>query len=76
MMETIQFTDFRNHAKDYIDNVEHGESFVIVRRGRPVAKVIPIAGGTVEGWKRKIKPIKLSKGILISDILRQDRDAK
>ncbi|MBN2232069.1 MAG: type II toxin-antitoxin system Phd/YefM family antitoxin [Deltaproteobacteria bacterium] len=39
-METAAFTDFRKHAANIVSEVEHGETIVILRRGKPVAEVI------------------------------------
>ena len=39
-MKTVAFTDFRKKASDYITEVEHGETIVLLRRGRPIAEVI------------------------------------
>ncbi len=40
-MKTISFTEFRNHASDMMTEVEHGETLLVVRHGRPIAEVSP-----------------------------------
>jgi prevent-host-death family protein len=60
-MEYVQFTDFRNHSKDYFDRIEEGESYIIVRRGKPVARMLPFEQPS-PGWKRSLKRIKLKAG--------------
>jgi len=40
-MKTVTFTDFRKRASGFITEVEHGETIVLLRRGKPVAEVIP-----------------------------------
>jgi len=40
-MKTITFTDFRKKASGFITEVEHGETLVLLRRGKPVAEVVP-----------------------------------
>jgi len=40
-MKTISFTDFRKKASSFITEVEHGETLVILRQGKPVAEIIP-----------------------------------
>jgi prevent-host-death family protein len=40
-MKTITCTDFRKNASEFITEVEHGETIVLLRRGRPIAEVIP-----------------------------------
>lgn len=60
-MEYVQFTDFRNHSKDYFDRIEEGESYIIVRKGKPVARMLPFEQPNT-GWKRSLKRIKLKAG--------------
>jgi len=70
-MRTITFTDFRKKASGFITEVEHGETIVLLRRGRPVAEVIPFSD-TVQrepSWKKpgirlQIKGSDLSSAIL------------
>jgi len=40
-MKSVAFTDFRRKASDLITEVEHGETIILLRRGKPVAEVIP-----------------------------------
>lgn len=40
-MKTVTFTDFRNKASDFMTEVEHGQTLVVLRRGKPVAEIIP-----------------------------------
>ena len=44
-MKTITFTDFRKKASGFITEVEHGETLVLLRRGKPIAEIIPFSGG-------------------------------
>jgi len=41
MYHIIQFSEARNNLTHYINKVEQGHKFVIVRFGRPVARLIP-----------------------------------
>jgi prevent-host-death family protein len=72
-MDYLQFTALRNSAKEYFDEVEKGKSFVIIRKGKPIAKVIPF-NEPIQGWKRDIKLVTLKSGIDSAVILRQIRD--
>jgi antitoxin (DNA-binding transcriptional repressor) of toxin-antitoxin stability system len=60
-MDYLQFTEFRNKSKEYFDKVEHGNSFVIIRKGKPIATLKPFKSEIAEGWKREIKKVKLKK---------------
>lgn len=72
-MDYLQFTTLRNSAKEYFDEVEKGKSFIIIRKGKPIAKVTPFKE-PIQGWKREIKRVTLKSGIDSSVILRQIRD--
>ena len=53
-MKTITFTDFRKRASGFITEVEHGETLVLLRRGKPVAEIVPFSDGSqsLPSWKR------------------------
>ena len=50
-MKTITFTEFRNHASDMLTEVEHGETLVVIRHGRPIAEITPVSARQ-PSWKR------------------------
>ena len=54
-MTTVTFTDFRSHASGMLTRVEHGETLVVLRHGRPIAEVSPVAkkSGEIPSWKKK-----------------------
>ena len=74
-MNYLQFTDFRNHSKEYFDKVEHGSSFIIIRKGKPVAKIIPFHE-KISGWKREIKKVQLKSKKSSLDYILQERNEK
>ena len=53
-MKTITFTDFRKRASGFITEVEHGETLILLRRGKPVAEIIKRIKG-VERVKELVK---------------------
>lgn len=74
-MEYVQFTALRNGAKEYFDEVEKGKSYIIIRKGKPIAKVIPFKS-VEQGWKREIKMVTLRSGTDSSKYLREERDER
>ncbi|MFM8739655.1 MAG: type II toxin-antitoxin system Phd/YefM family antitoxin [Cytophagales bacterium] len=70
-MDYLQFTTLRNSAKEYFDEVEKGKSFVVIRKGKPIARVIPFE--QTPGWKRDIKPVTLKKGTDSFKYIREER---
>jgi prevent-host-death family protein len=70
-MKTITFTDFRKRASGFITEVEHGETLVLLRRGKPVAEIVPFSDRvqSLPAWKQpgirlRIKGSDLSSAIL------------
>lgn len=62
------FTELRNHAKDYFDAVEGGDTVRVFRNGKPIADIVPIRDGVVS-WKRPatlltVKGVSLSREVL------------
>ena len=73
-MKTVTFTEFRQHAAACLNAVEQGETFRILRHGKPVADLKPIkTSNAVPSWQRCIEPIAL-KGISVSDMIIKERD--
>jgi prevent-host-death family protein len=75
-MKTISFTDFRKKASGFIAEVEHGETLILLRRGKPVAEIIPFSDSMqrTPAWKRQGIRLKLRGSDLSSAIL-EDREA-
>ena len=75
-MEYLQFTEFRNRSKEYFEKIEEGESFVIVRKGRPVARIIPFVARS-GGWKRALERVKLRRpSKTTTEILSEERSER
>jgi len=73
-VRTVTFTQFRRSASSLIDDVEKGEIVRILRHGRPVAEVIPVAEDSSRSpsWKRP--GLRLSvKGRGLSRAIRNER---
>ncbi len=74
-MDYLKFTDFRNHSKEYFDKVEQGSSFIIIRKGKPVAKILPFKE-SIAGWKRDNIKIKLKTAKTTLDYITEERNEK
>ena len=74
-MKTISFTDFRKRASGFIAEVEHGETLILLRRGKPVAEIIPFSGKLqrTPSWKKPGIRLKL-KGSDLSSAILEDRE--
>jgi prevent-host-death family protein len=53
-MKTVTFTEFRNQASSLLDEVEQGETVIILRHSKPVAELVPFSGEAerLPAWKR------------------------
>jgi antitoxin (DNA-binding transcriptional repressor) of toxin-antitoxin stability system len=71
MLET-SFTELRNQAKRYFDLVEGGEIVRVLRNGKPIAEIHPIARD-LPSWKRRPgRPLAIG-GESISRLILDDR---
>lgn len=74
-MTTVTLTEFRSHASGMLSRVEHGETLLVLRHGRPIAEVTPIVSQNKEqsSWKRPA--LRLSaKGMSLSATILAERD--
>jgi antitoxin (DNA-binding transcriptional repressor) of toxin-antitoxin stability system len=74
-MTTVTSTEFRSHASAMLSRVEHGETLLVLRHGRPIAEVSPIVSVNNEqaSWKRPA--LRLSaKGMSLSATILAERD--
>lgn len=73
-MRQVAFTELRNNAKVFFDLVETGESVRILRNGKPIADIVPIAADLPSWKRRKAQPLVLD-GVAISQLILNDREA-
>ena len=76
-MTTVTLTDFRSQASGMLTRVEHGETLVVLRHGRPIAEVSPVSNKdeSQPSWKRKA--LRLStKGAGLSSAIIEERAHK
>ncbi|MCP4377895.1 MAG: type II toxin-antitoxin system prevent-host-death family antitoxin [bacterium] len=73
-MKTVTITELRKHASGLLSDVEKGETILVVRRGRPIAKVCPISSASETGpsWKRPGPRLEV-KGVSLSATILEDR---
>jgi prevent-host-death family protein len=91
-MEDVGVRELRDHLSRWLDEVKAGRDITITERGKPVARIIPIAGddrlaqliaeGIVtppKGKKADLaawNPIKLKSGATISDLVIEERRSR
>lgn len=72
-MKQATFSELRNHAKEYFDIVEAGESVRIVRNGKPIADIIPLPPD-LPSWKRRLAQPLILDGVSLSRIILDERE--
>lgn len=72
-MKTVTFTDFRKEASSFITEVEHGETLILLRRGKPVAEIVPFSDSArrLPAWKQPVTRLRTSGNDLSSAILEE-----
>ena len=74
-MKTINFTEFRSHASDMMTAVEQGETFLVIRHGRPIAEISP-ATARQPSWKQPaLRLMTKGAGLAAAIIKEREREA-
>lgn len=73
-MKTVSFTDFRSQASSLFDAVERGETLVVLRHGKPVAEIHPVATDVsrTPSWRRPSLRLT-AKGAALSSAILEER---
>ena len=72
-MRQATFSELRNHAKQYFDIVESGESVRIVRNGKPIADIVPLSQD-LPSWKRRVPQPLVLDGVSLSRMILEERE--
>ena len=73
-MRQATFTEIRNHAKEYFDLVESGESVRVLRNGKPIADIVPIPADLPSWKRRKAQPLVVP-GVSVSRMILEERES-
>lgn len=72
-MRLATLSEVRSHAKAWFDIVESGESVRVLRNGKPIADIVPVAASLPSWKRRKAEPLEL-EGAIASQMIVEDRD--
>ncbi|MCB9959113.1 MAG: type II toxin-antitoxin system prevent-host-death family antitoxin [Rhodospirillaceae bacterium] len=74
-MKTVQATDAKAHLAQLLSDVERGETIIITRHGKPIARLVPsvddeqerrrTAVAALREWRRQLPP----SGITVEELL-------
>lgn len=72
-MKTVTFTEFRKHASGVLSDVEKGESFLVLRHGKPIAEISPPSAqhAAQPSWKRPRQRLTIKGKSLSATILEE-----
>ena len=73
-MTTVTLTEFRSHATGMLSRVEQGETLIVLRHGRPIAEICPVAreGDAQPSWKKPALRLT-SRGAALSAAILEER---
>jgi antitoxin (DNA-binding transcriptional repressor) of toxin-antitoxin stability system len=73
-VKTVTFTEFRKHASGLLSDVEKGETFLVLRHGKPIAEISPPSTerAAQPSWKRPALRLAV-KGISLSSTILEER---
>lgn len=72
-MKQATFSELRNHAKEYFDLVESGETVRVVRNGKPIADIVPLPTD-LPSWKRRAAQPLVLDGVSLSRMILEERE--
>lgn len=72
-MKQATFSELRNHAKQYFDIVESGETVRVVRNGKPIADIVPLPPD-LPSWKRRAAQPLVLDGVSLSRMILEERE--
>ena len=74
-MKTVTFTEFRKHASGLLTEVENGETYLVLRHGKPIAEISPPEHMeiTIPSWKKPGLKITL-KGKSLAQVILNERE--
>lgn len=74
-MRTVNFTEFRSNASLLLSEVEKGEIVIVMRHGKPIAKISPPEekGHEVPSWKKPGLRL-IAKGKNLSSAILAERE--
>jgi antitoxin (DNA-binding transcriptional repressor) of toxin-antitoxin stability system len=72
-MRETTFTELRNQASRFFDLVEGGEVVRVLRNGRAIAEIHPVAASLPSWKRRKATPLSIG-GATISRLILDGRD--
>jgi antitoxin (DNA-binding transcriptional repressor) of toxin-antitoxin stability system len=74
-MDYLQYSTLDDSIQEYLEAVEKGKSFIVIKEGKAIAKMVPF-DEPIEGWKREIKMVTLKSGVDSLKYIEEDREGR
>jgi len=72
-MITISVRELKSHWSDIENKLEHGETFQVLNRGRPTAKILPVEPKKILNWPDHLASAVANKGKSAAETVIEDR---
>lgn len=72
MPAIIGLKELRQDTENYISQIENGRSFIVIRRSKPIFKIVPPENADEAEWETVVDFTKLRKGgIVLAELLKR-----
>jgi prevent-host-death family protein len=75
-VKTISVREMKAHWAEIERQVRHGETFEVLNRGRPAARIVPPHPRQVVKWDDHLATAAEEKGKRAEEVVRADREAR
>ncbi len=78
-MRKIGAYELKTHLSEVLDAVEHGQTVIVTRHGKPIARILPSQDAEREEVSRAVKSLlnfprkRLPKGVTIRSLIEEGR---
>jgi prevent-host-death family protein len=78
-MRTVGSYELKTHLSEVLDAVEHGQSVIVTRHGKPIARITPNGEEKREQVKQAVEALRqfprtrLPRGITIRSLIQEGR---
>ncbi len=72
-MITISVRELKSHWSDVENKLEYGETFQVLNRGRPTAKILPVEPKQILNWPDHLATAVPNKGKSAAETVIEDR---
>lgn len=75
-METVTIREMKAQWAEIERRTRDGEEFLVLNRGRPVARILPAPPRKVLHWEDHLATAVVGRGRLAEEVVRADRDGR